>query len=235
MPSELEHGDLVEDRDDPKPNPAVVVNTPRVSAEEWYVGGRGTVAMDNPDYPADAPVVVVVYQDDLREVRPYYCGTSPLKLAALERETRIYAFPAPRLERVGSLGLPTVPLDRIQPSPYHARNFDVDANREFIAEIRERGHPEPVPFARALDGAVELVNGHKRVWASHVAGLEEIPVRSIYADREHAARMWAERHLDGYSGDEVETALDRLRADWGDQATDIAESVVCPDGGDEGA
>lgn len=235
MVSELDHGDLVVDRDDPDPNPAVVVNTPDVPASDWYVGGRGTLATDNPDYPSDAQTVIVVFRDDLADVRPYYCGTSPLKLQPLEQETRIYAFPAPRLERVGSLDVPTIPLDEIQPSPYHSRNFDADANRDFIDEIAERGHPKPFPFARVTDDGVELINGHKRVWASHVAGLEEIPVRTIYADREHATRLWADRHLDGsYSGAQAETALDRLQDDWGDAATEIAD-VARADGGDDDA
>lgn len=98
----LAPGDVVEDRDDTDPNEAIVVNTPSKTAEEWDVFPlECTLAEDNPDYPADAAVTVVVFREELDETRPDYDGGEPLSLGDLE--AYYYAFPEPRLRKVGEL------------------------------------------------------------------------------------------------------------------------------------
>jgi len=229
----FDHGDIVVDRDADEPHEAVAVNTPATSADEWVVNGSHTVAEDNPDYAADDPVVIVVYRDTLAAARPAYLGIEPIPVAALnEEEIPWYAFPESRLEHVGRM-TPTreIPLDDIDASPYHSRNFDVSENRQYIDAIAERGYPKPEPLVRVLDDGYELVNGHKRTWASHVAGLETIPCRTIRLDDEAAARVWADRHLSGYSNDELARAMDALRTRWGDATAEIAD-VARADGGE---
>lgn len=222
-------GDLVLDRDDPAPSLAVVINQPPVTATEWHVPGRGTVAADNPQYPSEDPVVVVAYLDQLAEAYPYYHGVRPLSLSDLHDTVTPYSFPATRLQRRGTLRRPTLPLDVIRPAPYHSRSFDAAANREFIAEIRERGHPQPAPLARVCaygsEAAVELINGHKRVWASYVAGLEAIPCYCVYTPADEAARAWVTRHLPGYSPGQREAAFDALQKRFGPQADDLVRGV----------
>jgi ParB family chromosome partitioning protein len=99
---------VVIDRDYPEPNPAAVVNLPPKRADEWDArwsrGEPVTVAEDNPGYPANAQVVEVVYLDRLREAYPTWSGESAIRLTDLnEREVNHYAFPRPRLQRVGEL------------------------------------------------------------------------------------------------------------------------------------
>lgn len=60
----LNLGDVVMDRETNTSGP-VVVSRISASAEDWYVPGRGTLADDNPDYPADDRVINVVFQDIL--------------------------------------------------------------------------------------------------------------------------------------------------------------------------
>lgn len=108
----IQNGDRVHDRDDPDPNDAIVVNQPPKTASEWEIQPRDcTLADDNPDYPADAAVVVVCFVDDLLEYGPPFDPTdqTQLPLATLiESGVHFYTFPAPRLTVLESpaTGLP---------------------------------------------------------------------------------------------------------------------------------
>jgi hypothetical protein len=107
-PADLPAGALVVDGDeDPEDqNPAVVVNTPPIPAAEWDVDDDTTVAEypGNEPYDDGAPVVLVVYRDELAEWRPGFDGGKQIPAADLARGPCYgYAFPAPRLEAVGHL------------------------------------------------------------------------------------------------------------------------------------
>ncbi len=106
--ADLPAGALVVDGDeDPEnQNPAVVVNTPPIPAAEWDVDDDTTVSEypGNEPYPDSAPVVLVVFRDELAEWRPEFDGGKQIPAAALVRgPCSGYAFPAPRLEAVGHL------------------------------------------------------------------------------------------------------------------------------------
>ena len=92
-------GDTVLDREDDDPNTATVINCPPVSCDAWDVGEE-TVADHNPEYDADADVIVVAFDDDLDEAKPEYTGAEPIPLAEIDVLT--YAFPPGRLARVGA-------------------------------------------------------------------------------------------------------------------------------------
>lgn len=99
-------GDIVHDRDDPAPDDAIVVAVPGVPASDWDVPSRQiTLAEDNPDYPADAETVVVVYQTAFHDSEidwdPTNNAGNPLSLSRInDSSISPYAFPAPRLTRV---------------------------------------------------------------------------------------------------------------------------------------
>jgi len=106
--TDLSIGDVVIDRDDATPNPAVVVNQPSETAADWtafWVRDEPvTVAEDNPEYDAGVEVVIVVYLEMLREEYPEWAGGSPLRLTDLnERGITFYAFPRQRVKRVDEL------------------------------------------------------------------------------------------------------------------------------------
>lgn len=94
-------GAVVEDTEDEDPDRAVVVSRPGASLDEWVAysadGETVTVADDNPDYPSDDEVVVVLFEGapELED----YTGGYPLELSDIE--TREYAFPPGRLRRLG--------------------------------------------------------------------------------------------------------------------------------------
>ncbi|ERG93847.1 hypothetical protein [Haloquadratum walsbyi] len=211
----------------------VVVNVPPVTAEEWDVPDRGvTVAEDNPQYRSDSPIAIVVFTPDLDSAFQYYSGVAPLKLTRLERSgVDYYAFPQPRLQKAGSRGPITVDIDRIYPSPYHSRTFSLDQNTRFVEKVAAREKPPRPPLVWAnhdrahsrsctctctQTDSLTLLDGHKRVWASHVAGLEDIEILGMYLDDETATRVWANRHLDSYNRTETNRARTRLKDKWGE-------------------
>jgi hypothetical protein len=98
--------DVVRDREDDDADDAVVVNTPPVTADEWVVhrhDGVTTVADDNPEYDADAEVVVVAFRDELAEARPGFVETTEALPLADTGGLSTYAFPPGRLRRVASI------------------------------------------------------------------------------------------------------------------------------------
>lgn len=212
---DLTHGDIVVDRDRGDSH-AVVVSRLSVIAEDWYVPQRGTLAVDNPDYPSDDRVVCVIYQDTLAESYPYYSGVKPLAISALhEAGVQFYAFPESRLRAVGQIKRPRIDLADIRPSPYHAQSFQVAENRTFIQQIRRQGDvthlPSLPPLFRPLDNGFELLNGHKRIWAAHVASLSHVTARGIYCSNETAARTFVNAHLDSYGPAECRKATWTIR------------------------
>lgn len=114
----FEIGDYVTDSENDDSGIARVINRPsndegeRIPSDEWvaFVDWRGnkvTVAEDNPDYPADAPVVVTLFEQQLERHRPDWNGSYPLALGELsEDDITHYSFPADRLEFVDNSETP---------------------------------------------------------------------------------------------------------------------------------
>ena len=107
-PTAMDHapfdiGEPVVDREQGEnPNTAIIVNCPPKTADEWTAYRDTTVAEDNPDYPADAPVAVAVYRDELAEFDPNWDERdTPFSLSDLgEASVSHYSFPAPRLRSI---------------------------------------------------------------------------------------------------------------------------------------
>jgi ParB family chromosome partitioning protein len=220
-------GDIVMDRETNTSGP-VVVSRISASTEDWHVPGRGTLADDNPDYPADDRVINVIFQDTLSESFPYYSGIKPLALTELnESGVQFYAFPESRLRAVGRIKSHTIDLSVVRPSPYHARSFCAANNRNFIASIRQRGDLDRnAPLLRPVSDehggpnstpTFEILNGHKRVWAAHVAGLDSITARCIYVSDEQAARTFVNAHLDGYDASARQKATRTMHQQLGEE------------------
>lgn len=100
-------GDIVHDQDADadEQTGAYVTTLPDATAEEWVAyedeeGTETTVAEDNPDYPADAPVVVVVHTTGVHYDLPDWNRYTRLSVSELEEADALYyGFPAPRLVR----------------------------------------------------------------------------------------------------------------------------------------
>ena len=105
-------------------DPAVVMSRPPVPAEQWNLDHiDGTLADDNPDYPADARPVIVIYRsrfEDTEEydaipvpdaVREKLAAGDPVSIAATRDLCKFYVFPEPRLEPTGERWPATPPTD----------------------------------------------------------------------------------------------------------------------------
>lgn len=193
-------------------NNAIVVNMPPIRIDEWNVNDR-TVADDNPSYDPSEHVVIVVYESALQEhYSEFNGGGGAIKISELSRNNvPYYAFPKSRLNVIGSKTPPVVELASITPSPYHSRSFSYEENKEFIADIRETGWIDPRPIVVPTDNGYELVNGHKRVWAGHVAGIQATQCHVAYFSPKTKARKWAKWHLPDYTPAQQDHALQEMK------------------------
>ena len=221
---DLNHGDVVVDRDGGESR-AVVVSLPSKTIDEWNVPRFGeTVAEDNPTYPTDERVVCVVFQDTLAATYPYYSGVKPLALSALhDQNVKFYAFPESRLRAVDRINSHCIDLADVRPSPYHARSFRAEDNRGFIRKIRRRGDLARWPLLRPVEDGFEILNGHKRIWAAHVAGLDQVTGHCIYCSDKQAARTFVNAHLDSYSPPGCRKATQTIMQRFG---TETAHDVL---------
>lgn len=99
-------GEPVVDRDstDDDPNTAIIVNCPPKTATEWTAYRQTSVAEDNPDYPDDALIAIIVYRDELAEFDPDWTDRNqPFSLTEFnEAGVSHYAFPTPRLKSLAA-------------------------------------------------------------------------------------------------------------------------------------
>lgn len=94
----LRIGDVVHDRDDSDSDAAFVARFPEENADEYIAYEETTVAEDNPEYPADSDVVVVVFGQDVQFNYPSWDRLTALESTEIEEAgMRPYSFPAPRL------------------------------------------------------------------------------------------------------------------------------------------
>ena len=69
-----------------------------------------------------------------------------------------------------------IPLDKILPNPEQPRTiFDPEELNSLAQSIRENGVIQPIVVEGAPDGFFILHDGERRVRASRLAGLTEIP------------------------------------------------------------
>src|SRR3546814_3035121 len=76
-----------------------------------------------------------------------------------------------------------IPLDEIETNPFQPRNdFDETALQELADSIRLQGIIQPVTVRKAGDRLYQLISGERRLRASRMAGLHEIPAYIRLAD-----------------------------------------------------
>ncbi len=80
-------------------------------------------------------------------------------------------------------------IEKIYPSKSQPRKvFDEDALGELAASIKEKGIIEPLVVRKKEDG-YELIAGERRLRASRMVGLEEVPVVVVEAGDEEAIEL----------------------------------------------
>ena len=73
-------------------------------------------------------------------------------------------------------GVVKISLDKIQANPYQPRQFfDDEQLQSLAASIKRKGVFQPILVQKLSDGTYQLVAGERRMRASQIAGLDEIP------------------------------------------------------------
>ena len=71
----------------------------------------------------------------------------------------------------------TIPIDSIEANPFQPRKeFDQNALEELAQSIRQQGVITPITVRQMPDGKYQLIAGERRLRASQIAGLKELPV-----------------------------------------------------------
>lgn len=82
-----------------------------------------------------------------------------------------------RTEDVGSSEVSTLPIGSLQPNPHQPRKeFQAEKLQDLADSIKAQGVLQPVLVRPLSGGKYELVAGERRLRASKMAGLKEIPV-----------------------------------------------------------
>lgn len=69
-----------------------------------------------------------------------------------------------------------IPIEMIRPNPYQPRKFISQASLEELSEsIKNYGVIQPITLRRITNDSYELVSGERRLRASQMAGLKEVP------------------------------------------------------------
>ncbi|UZQ87008.1 nucleoid occlusion protein [Thermoclostridium stercorarium] len=83
-----------------------------------------------------------------------------------------------------------IPIDKIRPNPYQPRrNFDQASLEELCNSIKEYGVIQPINVRKTPSNYYELVSGERRLRASIMAGLKEIPAIIIDVNEDDLAIM----------------------------------------------
>ena len=70
----------------------------------------------------------------------------------------------------------SIPIDKIEANPFQPRKeFDETALEELSQSIKQQGVIAPVTVRQMPDGKYQLIAGERRIRASKMAGLKEVP------------------------------------------------------------
>lgn len=90
--------------------------------------------------------------------------------------------------RAGTINL--IPIDKIETNPFQPRtHFDIVALEELADSIRVQGIIQPITVRSMGDGSYQLISGERRLQASRLAGLKEIPAYVRTANDEQMLEM----------------------------------------------
>ena len=121
-----------------------------------------------------------------------------------------------------------VPIDRIRPNPAQPRKvFDRQGLEELAASIAQYGVIQPLSVRRQADG-YELVAGERRLRASRMAGLAEVPCILLSVDEESSGMIALVENLQRRDLDYMEEAegLARLMRLYGLSQEQAAAKVA---------
>jgi len=127
---------------------------------------------------------------------------------------------------VNSVGL--IPVDQIEANPYQPRtHFDQEALAELADSIKIQGIIQPVTVRQMGPQAYQLISGERRLQASKLAGLENIPAYIRKADDQQMLEMALIENIQRENLNAIEIALSyqRLLSECNLRQEDLGERV----------
>lgn len=121
----------------------------------------------------------------------------------------------------------SIPVDRIQPSPYQPRRrFDPERIAELAVSIRQQGLLQPI-LVRPLGDRFELIAGERRLRAVRSLGLREIPalIRRYTDEQALEAALIENLQREDISVVEEAQAYRRLLEEFGYAQSQIAQQT----------
>ncbi len=106
----------------------------------------------------------------------------------------------------GTIG--KVSIDLIETNPHQPRtDFDQNALEELAASIREQGVIQPITLRMVANNKLQLISGERRLKASKMAGLSDIPAYIILADEDRVLEMAIVENIQRENLNPIEIAL----------------------------
>ncbi|HAP00963.1 MAG TPA: chromosome partitioning protein ParB [Bacteroidetes bacterium] len=122
----------------------------------------------------------------------------------------------------------TVPIESIEVNPFQPRvDFDETKLKELADSIRIHGVIQPITIRKLGANKFQLIAGERRLKASHLAGLKEIPayVRSANDQEMLEMALIENTHREDLNSIEVAINYKRLIDECGLRQEDLAERV----------
>ncbi len=121
-----------------------------------------------------------------------------------------------------------IPLEEIEVNPFQPRNeFDQEALEELADSIRVHGLIQPLTVRRLAPNAYQLISGERRLRASRMAGLSEVPAYIRIANDQEMLEMALIENIQRENLNAIEIAITYQRLKEECQLTDenLAERV----------
>lgn len=140
------------------------------------------------------------------------------------------------------LGIEWEPVESLAPYAMNAKEHSAEQVEQIAASIREFGFNDPVAVWTNADGCSEIVEGHGRVMAAQLLGMDVLPVIHLDALTDEQRRAYTHVHnqttlSSGFDWDVLTAEIDALpEFDWQGFGFDVVgidgfgQDFTLPDG-----
>jgi ParB family chromosome partitioning protein len=106
------------------------------------------------------------------------------------------------------IAFPLIDIDEIEANPYQPRTiFEEESLNELAASIKRQGLIQPITVRKLADNKYQLISGERRLRASKMAGLNEIPAYVREADDNAMMEMALVENIQRENLNSIEIAL----------------------------
>lgn len=111
-------------------------------------------------------------------------------------------------EETNAGSINTIPIDYIEVNPFQPRtDFDEEALQELAESIKLQGLIQPITVRRLSENSYQLISGERRLRASKLAGLTEIPTYVRTANDQQMLEMALIENIQRENLNAIEVAL----------------------------